>query len=143
PVSLRGPGDVVQDGRSVGDRPGVLPRAERVAQGVHVGVCAHTGVAEQVPGAADPLARLQDHVGAVGTLALEVARGTDPRQAGAHDEDINVLDGGPGPGGHGVAGTHAYHGAYLEFRGATATSTGGLTHGDLGRDHEPAQRPRV
>jgi hypothetical protein len=44
--------DVAQDGRPVGDRLALLPRAEGVAERVHVGIRADAGVAEQVPGAA-------------------------------------------------------------------------------------------
>src|SRR4029450_10279476 len=64
-VGARDLAGVVEDGRPVGDRLGVLPRPEAVAQRVHVGIRAHTGIAEQVPGAAARLAALENGVAAV------------------------------------------------------------------------------
>ena len=47
----------------------VVPRPERVAERVHVGVRADPRVAEQVPGAADRVARLEDRVALVRAVA--------------------------------------------------------------------------
>ena len=83
--------DVLEDRRPVGDGLGVLPRPKRIPQGVHVGVRADPRVAEQVPGAADGLARLQDRVALPRAVGLEVMAGADPGQAGAHDQHFDVL----------------------------------------------------
>jgi hypothetical protein len=86
--------DVVQDGRAVGDRLGVLPRPEAVAQRVHVGVRAHAGIAEQIPGAAARLAAFEDGVALARAAILQVPGGADAGEAGADDQDIEVLDSG-------------------------------------------------
>jgi hypothetical protein len=99
PVTLRRVGDVVQDRLAIGDRLGVLPRLERIAQRVHVGVRPHARIAEQVPGAADPLTRLQDDVALIRAAALQMTGGADTRQAGADHQHIEVVA---------VRGTHAY-----------------------------------
>jgi len=108
--------DVAQDRRAVGQRARVLPRRERIAERVHVGVRADPRIAEQVPRAADLVARLEDRVAAVGTVAHEMAGGADARQAGADDQHVAVF---------GDRGTHAYRGsladgtrAYQEVRAA-------------------------
>ena len=91
PVLARGLAHVVEDRGAVGDRLGLAPRLERVAERVHVGVRADPRIAEQIPGAADALARLEDRVGLTGAILLEVMRGADAGQAGADDQDVNVL----------------------------------------------------
>src|SRR6516162_9161910 len=53
---------VLQYGWAVGDGVGGCPCAERVAESVHVGVGTNTGVAEEVPGAAESAASLEDEV---------------------------------------------------------------------------------
>ena len=55
------------------------------------------GIAEQVPGAADRVARLEDRVALARALGLQVVGGADPGEAGADDQDVEVL------GRHGVA----------------------------------------
>ena len=67
------------------------PRPERVAEREHVRVRADAGVAEQVPGAADGVARLEDRVGLARGTRLDVVGGADARQAGADDEDVEVF----------------------------------------------------
>ena len=83
--------DVAQDGRAIGNGLRLLPRLERVTQRVHVRIRAHAGVAEQVPSAADGVARLDDGVAVHGTLPLQVVRGTDARQAGADDQHVEQV----------------------------------------------------
>ena len=85
--------DVVEDGRAVGNGLGFFPRAKRVAEGEHVGVGADAGVAEDVPGAADGGAGFEDGVGLAGAAGLQAVGGSDAGEAGAHDDDIEVLDG--------------------------------------------------
>ena len=90
-VVARDLADVGQDRRAVGDRLGVLPRPEGVAQRVHVGVRADAGIAEQIPGAAAGLARLEDGVALARALVLQVPGRADARQARAHDQDVEVF----------------------------------------------------
>src|SRR5262249_55667942 len=94
-----------QDRRTVGDRLGVLPGPERVPQRVHIGIRADARIAEQVPGPADRFASLEDRVGLAGATALQMAGRSDPRQAGADDQNVEVL----GPRSLRIVGTHAYH----------------------------------
>ena len=75
----------------VGDRLRLRPGPERVAEREHVGVRADARVAEQVPGAADRLARLEDRVALAGALGLQVVGGADAGEAGADDQDVEVL----------------------------------------------------
>ena len=88
---------VPQDRRPVGDRLRLAPRLERVAECEHVGVRPDAGVAEQVPGAADGVAGLEDRVAATGALGLQAVAGADPGEAGTDHDDVEVLRGG---GGH-------------------------------------------
>ncbi len=81
---------VVQDRRAVGDRLGSAPRAEGVAERVHVRVRSDAGVAEQVPGAADGSARLEDGVARPRAARLQVAARADAGQPGAHDQHVEV-----------------------------------------------------
>ena len=92
PVGGGGLVDVPEDRGAVSDPAGILPRAERVAHREHVGVRADPRVAEQVPGAADRIARLEDRERELGKGASQMARGSDPRQAGAEDQDVEVLE---------------------------------------------------
>ena len=87
--------NVVEDGGAVGDGLGFFPRAERVAEGEHVGVGANAGIAEEIPGAADGVSGLEDGVGLAGASGLQAVGGSDSGEAGAYDNDVKVL------GGHG------------------------------------------
>ena len=93
------PAHVTQDRGAVGDRLRSAPGRERVAERVHVGVRADPGIAEQVPGAADRVTRLEQREAAIRCITAQVTRGADPRQTGADDQDIEMLS----------VGTHAYH----------------------------------
>ncbi len=84
--------DVVEDRGSVGDRLVSVPGAEGVAEGVHVGVRADAGVAEEVPGPADAIAGLEDRVGLAGAVGLQVAAGADAGQSGPDDQHVNVFE---------------------------------------------------
>ena len=83
--------DVFQDGGAVGDRLGLGPGAERVAEGIHVGVGAHAGVAEQIPGAAAAVARFEDEEGFARVAHGQMAPGADAGQASADDQDVEML----------------------------------------------------
>src|SRR6516225_9109116 len=95
PELVCGVAKVLQDGGAVGDGVRGCPWAERVAEGVHVGVGADAGVAEEVPGAADRAASFEDNVALAGTLRLQAIAGSDAGEAGSDDDDVEVL------GGHG------------------------------------------
>src|SRR5215469_14852770 len=84
---------VLQDGGAVGDGVRGGPWAERVTEGVHVGVGADAGVAEEVPGAADRAASFEDNVGLAGTLRLQAIAGSDAGEAGSDDDNVEVLVG--------------------------------------------------
>ena len=92
-VLARGLTDVAEDVGAVGDRLRLPPRLERVAEREHVGVRADARVAEEVPGAADGVAGLEDGKGLLGQLGAQVAGGADAREAGADDQDIDVFGG--------------------------------------------------
>ena len=87
----RGLADVVQDPRPVGDRLGLDPRLERIAQREHVRVGADAGIAEQVPGAADAVAALENDETLARALLLQVIAGADAGQAGADDQDVEMF----------------------------------------------------
>ncbi len=87
----RGVLDVLEDGVPVGNRLLAVPGPEGVPEGVHVRVRADAGVAEEVPGAADGVAGLEDGVGGPRALGLEVVGGTDPREPGSDDQDVEVF----------------------------------------------------
>ena len=100
----RGVADVGEDLVAVGDGLLALPGAERVAEGEHVRVGPDARVAEQVPGAADGVAGLEDGEGRPRAVGLEPVGGADARQPGADDEDVEVLDLGDRLGdGHAAA----------------------------------------
>ena len=85
--------DVAEDRRAVGQRLVALPGTEPVAQRVHVGVRAHARVAEEIPGAATGLARLEDRVAATRDVGGEVAGRADPGEPCPHDQDVDVVRG--------------------------------------------------
>src|SRR3546814_20418886 len=74
-------------------RSAALPRPERVAEGEHVRVGAHAGVAEQVPGASDGVAGLEDRIRRPGRLGLQVVPSADAGPPGADHADVEVLGG--------------------------------------------------
>ena len=76
---------------AVGEHLQLVPRPELVAEGEHVGVGPDAGVAEQVPGAAEPLASLQHRDGLVRELGRHLAGRADAGQAGADDQDVEML----------------------------------------------------
>ena len=84
---------VVEDRRTVGDRLRVAPRLELEAQRVHVAVGADTGIAEKVPGAAECRPTLEDRELAVGAHGLQVVGRRNAGDAGADDDDVEVLGG--------------------------------------------------
>src|SRR5205085_10364023 len=91
PEVAGGLADVVEDRRPVRDRLRLLPRTEGVAERVHVGVGADAGVAEQVPGAADRLARLEDRERLARTAHRQVTACTHTGQTRADDQYVDVF----------------------------------------------------
>ena len=83
--------DVGEDRVAVGERPRPLPGLEPEAEGVDVGIAANAGIAVEVPGAPRDAPRLEDRVAAARALPLEVMGGADPGDAGADDQDVEVL----------------------------------------------------
>src|SRR5262249_11297811 len=61
------------------------------AERVHVGVRADTRVAKEVPGATEVAARLEDRVALAGQALGQVTGRPNPGEAGADDEDVEVL----------------------------------------------------
>src|SRR5262249_28221543 len=82
---------VVEDRGAVGNRPRRLPGSEAKAERVHVRVAANARIAEEVPGAADAVARLEDRVALAGAAFLQMMRGADAGNAGADDQDVEVF----------------------------------------------------
>ena len=83
--------DVIQNMRTVGDRLRLLPWLERIAHREHVAVGADAGITEQVPGAADAVAALENDKTLGRTIALQVIAGADAGQPGADDQHIDML----------------------------------------------------
>ena len=83
--------EIVQDGRAVGDGLGLGPRLEGEAQGVHVAVRADARIAEQVPGAAQMGPALEQRIGPVRTLILQVIGRADAGNPGADHQHVEVL----------------------------------------------------
>src|ERR1700741_3162450 len=90
---LRGLAQIVEDRRSIGNRLRFFPWAERVGEGEHVGVGTNAGKAEQVPGATNRRASLENHVSLAGTSRLQTVAGPDSGKTGTDDHDIEVLNG--------------------------------------------------
>ena len=84
--------DVGPNRRPIGDRLGVYPRLEVVAEGVHVAVGANAGIAKQVPGAADGVAPLQNGEGPIRALPPQMAGGPNTGNPGADDDDVIMLN---------------------------------------------------
>ncbi len=83
--------DVVQNPRPVGDRLRLGPWLERIAQREHVAVGADAGIAEQIPGAADAVAALEDGVTLAGTGVLQVIARANAGQPGADDQHVEMF----------------------------------------------------
>ncbi|SHU67537.1 Uncharacterised protein [Mycobacteroides abscessus subsp. abscessus] len=82
---------VVQDRRTIGQGPAVVPRREPEAQGVHVRVGANTRVLEEVPGAAHVVAGFKHRVGLGRAAILDMPRGTDPGDTCTDNEHVKVF----------------------------------------------------
>src|SRR5947207_13940654 len=76
--------DVVQDSRPVGDRLRLDPWLERIAHRKHVAVGADARITEQVPGAADAVAALENDKTLGRTIALQMITRADTGQLSAY-----------------------------------------------------------
>src|SRR6202043_1575003 len=83
--------DIVQDPRPVGDRLRLGPWLERIAEREHVRVGADAGITEQVPGAADAVAALEDHERLARALLLQVIACADAGKAGADNQHVEMF----------------------------------------------------
>ncbi len=83
--------DVVQNPRPVRDRLRLGPRLERIAEREHVAVGADAGIAEQVPGAADAVAALEDDKALGGAFVLQMIARADAGEPGADDQDVEMF----------------------------------------------------
>jgi hypothetical protein len=84
--------NVAPDRRPIGDRIGIRPGAKGVSQRVHVGIRAHARKSEQIPGAADDIARLENSVRRGRTAALQMDGGPYTRESRADDQNIERLN---------------------------------------------------
>jgi hypothetical protein len=69
------------------------PRLEAVAEGVQVAVGTDAGVFVREPGAAETFLALQHDEARAGALLRQVIRPTHARDAGTHDQHVEILDG--------------------------------------------------
>src|SRR5665213_1488282 len=87
----RGLPNIVQDLRPVGDRLGLEPRLERIAQREHVRDGADAWITKQVPGATDAVAALENDKAFARTIGLHMIARADAGQAGADDQDVDMF----------------------------------------------------
>src|SRR2546427_452716 len=91
PILSRRLAQILENQPPVGDGFGIVPGLGGVSQGVHVGVRANAGIAEEVPGTADVVARFEDGVRPTGTARLQVIARADARNPGTGDEHVKVF----------------------------------------------------
>src|SRR6185437_7011240 len=89
----RGLADIGADGGAVGDRLGLDPGFEAVAERVHVRIRADARIAEQIPGAAYRVTPFEDGEALARALGLQVIGGADAAQPGAHDDHFEMFHG--------------------------------------------------
>src|SRR5947209_11527754 len=90
-VLFGGLAHIVQNLRPVGDSLCLGPRLERVTQSEHVAVGADAGIAEQIPGAADAVAALEDRKTLARAFLLQVKTRADAGQPGADDQHVEMF----------------------------------------------------
>src|SRR5690242_230295 len=83
--------DVTKNSRTISDRFRVAPRTEAIPERVHVGIRAHAWISKQIPRSAHHIAALEDEKGFSRTLHLQMTTRTNPRQARAYDDDVEVF----------------------------------------------------
>ena len=83
--------EVLEDLLGAGDGR-AEPRLEPVAEGEQVAVGADARVAVRPPRAAEAVEGIEEQEGGARALLLQVDGASDAGDAGAHDEDVDVLD---------------------------------------------------
>src|SRR5262249_37813993 len=89
----RGLAHIIQDGGPIGNRLRFFPWPEWVRQGEHIRLGANPGKAEQVPGATNLGASLENDVSLAGTACLQTVASPDTGKTGTDDYNIEVLKG--------------------------------------------------
>src|SRR5882757_3521475 len=89
-IGFRRLSKVTQDRGAIGDRCGIVPWAERVAESRHVRVRANARIAKEIPGATDRVARFQDGERRSRPLPDKMAGRSDSGQARADDENVEM-----------------------------------------------------
>ena len=79
---------IFEDRGTIGDRLFMLPRGEGKAQGVHIAVRTDAGITEQVPGATQLIAPVQNRIALVRAFLGQVHGHADAGNAGADDQKI-------------------------------------------------------
>lgn len=85
--------DIFENGWAVGDGLCIAPGAKGIAEGEHIGIGAHAGIAKEVPGAAHSWACFEDCVGLFRAVGLKAIARTDAGEACTDDDDVEMLDG--------------------------------------------------
>ncbi len=83
--------DIIADRGAFDDRLVRRPGAEWKAQSEDVRVRADAGIAEQVPGAADPVSRLEDQPALAFAAGLQAVRGIDAGNTGSDDDHVQMI----------------------------------------------------
>ena len=83
---------VGQNVRPVRDGLGRLPGAERITQREHVGIGANSGIAKQIPGAADIAASFEDRIALAWAMSLQMVTGPNAGNARTDDQNVEVLN---------------------------------------------------
>src|SRR5215212_5018291 len=87
----RGLANVIENGGPASHGFGFTPGAKAIAECVHVGVRADTGISKQIPGAADCFAPFEDDETLLRALSLHMAGAANARQSGSYHYHVNVL----------------------------------------------------
>ena len=88
---LRGVDDITADRLAIGDGAIARPGVEGKAQRIHVRIRTDARIAEQIPGAADRIARFEDRVALAGAFGGNAVARIDTGKPSAHDQDIETL----------------------------------------------------
>src|SRR5262249_907325 len=90
---MRGLAHIIEDSGPIGNGLRSFPRPERVREGEHIGVGANPREPEQVPGATNRRASLENDVSPAGTPRLQTVASPNAGKTGADDYNIEVLKG--------------------------------------------------
>ena len=87
----RGLGHIAQDRRTIRDRLGLGPRTERITQRIHVRIRPDSGIAEQIPCPAQLGSALEDDIGPIRALRLQVIARADTGYSGTDHDHVEML----------------------------------------------------